>query len=168
MDNRQQDKKWSIGQWVSFAVIGLGIGWLTGLSASPVLAIVLTSILGALGGVVAGLKASRLRTRIDARPLAWIVLGLALAAPLGILARSHRLFGPTPQDPATGQQDPLGFPGLFATAGSAECERLTGSPDHLLRSALQTSRFEWAPALAEAVEDDARLRRLVDALCARR
>jgi hypothetical protein len=37
------------------AVAGLGVGWLVGLSLSPVIATVLTSILGIATGVVAGL-----------------------------------------------------------------------------------------------------------------
>jgi hypothetical protein len=171
---------WSnLAQWLSLVTIGLGIGWLTGLSATPVLSVVLTAILGAAAGLVAGTKVAPLLRRIDARPLATIVLALALSAPLGILARSYRLFGPvtlarapmttpTAAQAAAKTEPAPDFPALFTAAGGAECERLVGSPDRFLRSALQTSSFEWAPSLEAEVRDDAKLRRLVSQLCSRK
>jgi hypothetical protein len=91
-------------QAVSVLLIGLGIGWLTGLSLSPVVSGVLTSLLGIAAGTVVGLRTVKKsmsvdqgsqRQSVDARPVALLVLGVALAAPCGILARTYRIFEPT-------------------------------------------------------------------------
>ena len=52
-------EKGGLNKWpesVYILVVGLGVGWLTGLSTSPVIAGVLSSIMGVAAGVVAGLK----------------------------------------------------------------------------------------------------------------
>lgn len=90
-------------QWVALLVMGLSIGWLIGNSASPVLASVLTSLLGLAVGVVAGARSVRQEVALDpspasaifdARPAAVLVLGIALAATGGLAVRSHRLLDP--------------------------------------------------------------------------
>ena len=175
MQRQRTGKKWA-GQWLAFIVIGLGIGWLAGLSASPVLSTILGSILGALGGIVAGMKATRLRSWIDARPLALVVLAIAFAAPFGVLVRSHHLLEPEPVAPAEVEgeaeaKDAQSTPHslyagvLFSHEGAEQCARLLGSPDQNLRSALQTSSFKWGQLLADAVDDTQELRRLVEELC---
>ncbi len=92
-------------QTLSILVIGLGIGWLAGLSTSPIVASIITSLVALGAGVVAGLQVIQEKTEenttatkkkyIDARPVALLILGIALAAPCGILARTYHIFEPT-------------------------------------------------------------------------
>lgn len=88
-------------------VIGLGLGWLAGLSASPVIGMVLSTILGLVGGALVGLRVARrsegaeggalasASDRVSPQLLALAVLGLGLGAPAGVLARAHRWLEPT-------------------------------------------------------------------------
>lgn len=46
----------SIGKIVALVVTGFGIGWLAGLSVSPVVSIVITSVTGSVATIVAALS----------------------------------------------------------------------------------------------------------------
>ena len=90
-------------QALSLLIAGAGIGWLTGLSVSPVVSIVITSIAGLGAGAVTGLQTMQniknqntedAGKRFDARPAAIFILGIALMAPCGILARTYHVFEP--------------------------------------------------------------------------
>jgi hypothetical protein len=90
-------------QALSLFIAGAGIGWLTGLSVSPVVSIVVTSIAGIGAGAVTGLQSMQsiknqetedAGKRFDARPAAIFILGIALMAPCGILARTYHVFEP--------------------------------------------------------------------------
>ena len=98
-------------------VTGIAIGWLLGLSASPVLSIAVTSIMTLVSGLIAasmGLPEpvaheksqtenakedswskvpSVRRFRVDPLPLMILMLGLCLGATIGVVARTHDLFG---------------------------------------------------------------------------
>ncbi len=85
--------------------MGSGIGWLVGLSVSAVVGGVIASLLSIGAGIVSGLQAVQLGKGdtgnggahiyyVDARPAAMLILGIALAAPCGILARTHHVFEP--------------------------------------------------------------------------
>src|SRR5688500_6295852 len=86
-------------------VTGAAIGWLMGLSVSPVVGIVLTSMLGAsvtVIGVMAALPGdtalpgTRMRTTLGAvspYPLLAIMVGIAAGSPLGSVARTGGWFG---------------------------------------------------------------------------
>ena len=72
-------------QLIAILMIGLGIGWLAGLSVSPVVGTVLASLLGVAGGIVAAARslpaeasAASFLSGVDARPAAVLVLGIAL------------------------------------------------------------------------------------------
>jgi len=92
-------------QSLSVLIIGLGIGWLAGLSVSAIVSSIITSLLGLGAGLVAGLqtiqrsKENNFRDRVeryfDARPAALLVLGIALAAPCGIMVRTYHVFEPS-------------------------------------------------------------------------
>jgi hypothetical protein len=107
-------------------LIGTGVGWLMGLSVSPVVTAVVTSLLGIVAGIVTSLKTIKENTAdatplnlrhvgVDARPAALLVIGIALAVPGGIVTRTHHLLEPaapaqngstpTKQAPATTEND---------------------------------------------------------------
>jgi hypothetical protein len=95
--------KWS--QVLSIFLIGAGIGWLAGLSVSPVVAGIITSLLGIVTGIVTGLQSFQYvknetpslpkKFIIDARPAAILVISIALFAPIGILARTYHVLEPS-------------------------------------------------------------------------
>ena len=183
-------EKGGLNKWpesVYILVVGLGVGWLTGLSTSPVIAGVLSSIMGVAAGVVAGLKsigrsspsASRGQNdqnMVSALPAALLVLGIALAAPLGILARTYHVFEPAAVRQAVaeqiiktgkaGDQDR----GVLFSATSAECAELSAlaaSPNEAaFRAALAHSDLPWAVKLEAGVTDTAALKQTVRSLCA--
>ncbi|MDB5033824.1 MAG: hypothetical protein JWQ98_1065 [Chlorobi bacterium] len=90
---------------------GVAVGWLVGLSVSPVVHIVLTSVIALVVGLVstlAGLKYdpgtdehAGLQVRphapqytVDPRPVVLMLIGLAAGASAGIYARTNGWFGP--------------------------------------------------------------------------
>lgn len=168
------------GQICGLLIAGIGIGWLAGLSLSPVVATVLAAIMSAVGGAVAGLASAGYapaRQRVNAWPAAILVLGVAIGSPAGILARTHNLFGraafeagqvKTEPPAASKTQDPrvvsAGLSALYSVAGD-DCKRLLGSPDQALAGALDTSRFPWAVRLSKRISDPKVLRQVVECLC---
>ncbi|MCI5131815.1 MAG: hypothetical protein D3904_09875 [Candidatus Electrothrix sp. EH2] len=97
-----KEKKKKIYHAVSLVIIGLGIGWLMGLSISPVVATVLSGILGAvlvlaavLSGFFYGGNASLIKNISDVSPVpfAWLMLGIIAGTSLGILVRTHNVLG---------------------------------------------------------------------------
>ena len=97
-------------QFLSLIAIGASVGWLAGLSVSPVAGTVIGGLLGLVGGLGAGAMLwgpdrvlAALRDRgataaepaarpIDLRPAAVLALAVAAAVPLGIIARTHQWF----------------------------------------------------------------------------
>lgn len=86
---------------MAVVVSGAGIGWLLGLSASPVLHIVIASIMAIAGGVVATLAnppgkddASTMARTLGASPapLALLLAGIAVGSGAGIYARANEVF----------------------------------------------------------------------------
>lgn len=89
--------------------IGVGIGWLIGLSVSPVVSIVITSITGSAAAIIATLsgledkddkpeetnkgQTFRHRWNIDPLPLATLVFGILVGSAIGIWARNHSWLG---------------------------------------------------------------------------
>ena len=90
-------------------IIGLGVGWLAGLSVSPVASILISGLLGiaiAIVGITSisliyrndeGKVIRRVRfkaaEKISIGQLALIVVGISLGASLGICARTHNFLG---------------------------------------------------------------------------
>ena len=89
----------------ALVVTGFGIGWLAGLSVSPVVSIVITSVTGVAAAVVTALsglkedpadpkaKERRRLPQIEVWPLAVLLVGMLIGSTLGILARNNHLFG---------------------------------------------------------------------------
>lgn len=100
-------------------VVGIGVGWLIGLSVSPVLYIILGSIIALVAGAIGALVGLDLESRdkaesgsddehnplrsrknaipINPLPLTMLVIGLGIGSCIGIYARTNDLFGPDPQ-----------------------------------------------------------------------
>lgn len=172
-------------QAISLFLVGVGIGWLTGLSVSPVISGVLASLLGIAGGIVAGMRsvdtadsveAPNRKTGkwIDARPAALLVIGIALGAPLGVLARTYHVLEPsevrqTLPPNATAIQIQAGQGVLFSVSASecAELVSMASNPNQAaFRATLKNSTIPWARKLDEKVQDTETLRTLVRTLCA--
>jgi len=173
-------------QAIYVLIVGMGIGWLSGLSVSPVIAGVLTGIMGIAGGIVAGLRSiakdgvsagknETAITQIDTLPAALLVLGIALAAPLGIMARTYQVFAPSTvrqavsdQAAQTGKVGEQGMGVLFSASASecAELMALTSNPNEAaFRDALVGSDFSWAVKLEASIKDTNALKKTVRALC---
>jgi len=86
-------------------VIGLGVGWLAGLSISPVISIIITSVVGVVAAVVSALSGvpdpavggaaptPLNRWKVSPWPLACLLIGLLLGSGFGIWMRSHNSLG---------------------------------------------------------------------------
>src|SRR5437763_1844671 len=92
-------------QLIAVGVSGLGIGWLTGVSASPVISIVLASILAVSTAVIATLAGLDARPESDfcpstlkpnAWPVAVLIIGVICGAMIGIRTRVNEWIGPGP------------------------------------------------------------------------
>ena len=90
-------------------VTGAGIGWLVGLSVSPVISIVITSIIGSAAAVIAAVSGLDIRDRdsdkadkrlsldsrsLDPVPIATLVIGLVIGSYFGIQARTYEWLEP--------------------------------------------------------------------------
>ncbi len=111
MKNTQVSPKLARSQIGAILLTGIGVGWLAGLSLSPVAHIVITSVIGLAAAAVAALAGVELPVQekdskdeatpqpklpagpVNAFPIALLVLAVAGGAPLGILARTHQVFG---------------------------------------------------------------------------
>ena len=85
---------------------GGGIGWLVGLSISPVVSIVITSVTGSAAAIIAAMSGiaqlesdkkdvdiQKAGWNINPLPLSILVIGLVAGTILGILVRNNSLFG---------------------------------------------------------------------------
>jgi hypothetical protein len=130
---------------------GASLGWLTGLSVSPVIQGVLTAVLGVVisgVSVLAGLAAppflankdtpkpeeakpsslGEVASRVQFLPVAVLTIGLAAGATLGVFARTHDWLGSRLDTKAaantgvsTEEQKRAHIAGLFSAATPSEC-----------------------------------------------
>ncbi len=99
---------------LALVVTGVGIGWLAGLSVSPVISVVITSVIGVAAAIVAALSGvkeefldadnssatlKRFLKAVTPIPLAWLVFGLIVGAGSGVWMRTHNALSPNPPDP---------------------------------------------------------------------
>jgi hypothetical protein len=82
----------------SLLLIGAGVGWLVGLAVSPVVAIVLTSVMGTVAALVAALSGlsvdgHRPSIRVNPLPTALLILGIVAGSLLGLRARNANWLG---------------------------------------------------------------------------
>lgn len=166
----------SFGQVLAIVMLGLSIGWLTGLSVSPVVGSVIAGLLGLLGGLGAGGNAiasilGNARTDntrlVDLRPVALLAVAIAVAAPMGILARTNGLFGTL--DSAAVREKGVA-PGLYAEAESNCAELIPQSYDlapRQFRDRIAEQDGIWR-RLAADLENDESLVKVVRILCSTR
>jgi len=159
-------------------ISGICIGWLSGLSVSPVLATVLSAVLAAICGVVVGVRSvdSTKSAAVDSAPLALLLLGIALAAPIGVMVRTHCLLEPgqecrsvdTNTQSKSGFQSAVSVGGLFGTRVRNDwCDEVLRESDHRLANALRQSTHDskWAIEFISAIKEPQQLRRVLEAIC---
>lgn len=99
--------KWYL--YLSLVVSGIGVGWLTGLSVSPVVSIVITSVIGAATATIAAVSGLEVRNSENAQmntdkgavdkksinplPLAILIIGIFVGSIFGISARNQSWMG---------------------------------------------------------------------------
>jgi hypothetical protein len=170
-----------IVQSLSILILGLGVGWLSGLSISPVIEHVLGALLGLGAGIVAGIRtikrpdseqAEHSLFSVSTLPAALLVLGIALGAPLGILARTHAIFG------VAGLKDQLKPAATVAPyeqgaavlydSHTTECSEFLGaeSQEVTLRQTMRNSKTQWAKILADNETNYAVLKSVMESICA--
>jgi hypothetical protein len=168
-------------QFLAILVIGLSVGWLAGLSVSPVAGTVVGGLLGLVGGLGAGAMvwgSNRLRQtlgqetapergEIDLQPAAVLALAVAVGVPLGILARTHQVFGAGGMGAAEAQAAGPVSPVLFG-ARLGDCAELVaasrGDDEAYFRRLVRESSTLDARLEGELPPDS--LRTVVRALCA--
>ena len=96
---------------LSLLISGLGVGWLIGMAVSPVIHIVITSLIAFVVSVtsaLAGIKVDKgedkddaqsarrhkLQVEVNPLPMMFMVIGLVIGASLGALARTNDWLGP--------------------------------------------------------------------------
>lgn len=101
-EKHSEEKKPKIYHAISLVIIGIGVGWLTGLSISPVVAGLLSSIIGAvlvlaaiLSGFSYGDNSSPIRIAGDVSPVpfALLMVGIIAGTSSGIWVRTHNVLG---------------------------------------------------------------------------
>jgi hypothetical protein len=187
MGEPQDSRRLGTQQWAAIMAIGGGVGWLIGHSASPVLGGVIASLLGIVAGIVTGLRSvgqknqiDVVRTAVDARPAAVLVVTIALAATAGMIVKAHRLLEPSVVREAAwraasqGRLEDLsrvdqhgallfGFP-------QSECNALLRLKDNheAFIGEVRHSSMPEARKLAERITDPQTLVTVVEVLCEQR
>jgi hypothetical protein len=130
-----------LGSGIAFALMGAAVGWLLGLSTSPVIQSALGVLLGAVAAIVAAVSGIRTKdetttaTPTNPWPLATLLTALALTAPLGVIVREKRLLGPaapsdsSPAPSHTKGESSAGGTGLHGAPGQKDCDHLDTSED---------------------------------------
>lgn len=195
-------------------IVGIGVGWLVGMSTSPVVSIVVSSVTATAAAVIAVLSGlevprsleiagpddgpARVPKRVRVGPLAALVAGVVLGAAIGLTSRSAGVFG-TDLDAEINKWTKHGFSeqvvtdALFAAAyplpGSSAipnrlwsdertgvlfdapgdlasvCTSLLSLDSAALRKYAQGSSLNGVRQIAEAVEDPAALKAVLEVIC---
>lgn len=108
---------------ISLIITGLGIGWLAGLSVSPVVSIVITSVAGSAAAIIATMSGleNQPKTEGDSKtknipfskispvPITVLVVGIVAGSIVGIYVRSHNWLGNPSLAKEVEQWTELGF-----------------------------------------------------------
>lgn len=155
---------------IAVLIVGLGIGWLAGLSASPVISGVLASLLVVAGGLIVGrVENKELPVPAGSQakvPLAILVVGIALGSTGGVVVRTHDLLGVAAPGRGDGKNVSTREGVLFQVAAS-ECEELRNSGESQIRLRVKSSNNQRVSRLAEEFPDDGTLLKVARALCAK-
>jgi hypothetical protein len=87
----------AIGKAVLLILAGVSLGWIVGLSSTPVVATVLPALLTLVIGVataLSGTDAAKGRTMLY--PAAFLVVGAGIGIAVGVVAKSHAWLSPAP------------------------------------------------------------------------
>jgi hypothetical protein len=139
-------KDWLNGLWL--ALSGLGLGWLIGLSVSPVIQGVITGLITvvvSIATLLAGVHTtqesepgkSKLPIEVAPFPVACLILAIALGASIGVYARTHRWLGDSALAGSEAQK--TSEPALFASVPAEECVQLKAAPDDQLERVMARS-----------------------------
>lgn len=96
MNASSPDNKLKINVYIALFITGAGMGWLIGLSVSPVVGIVITCVTGIATTLIIALSGSgdkKPNWTINPWTIAVFVIGLAVLSPVGVWFRTHNLFG---------------------------------------------------------------------------
>lgn len=159
-------------------IIGASLGWLIGLSASPVTQGVLTAILAMVATLVAGLAGLGDRAAgamplppISPWPLVALVLGMALLAPAGIAARERLwIFAPRDAQVLPASADTSRKPGIFALYSGVAveaCEQIRASDASTIRVGFVTAQDQLLRVIGRHVESPETLLQIGAELCKR-
>jgi hypothetical protein len=162
---------------LALVVIGCGIGWFVGMSASPVVNVLVASIVTAAVGVSAAIAESQARSQTttarlglaSAVPLALVTVGAVAGSMVGIYVRTHDLMSPKEsasapapkltqaaraEDPTPNFVDATRSV-LFNGVPADECVKLRAEKvKGNLRYAMQRSSNERVQAFAERVKEE--------------
>jgi len=168
------EQKFDFSQILAVLLTGLSIGWLVGLSRSPVVAASIASLFALAGAMVAALHgvrplgASVLKYRSgNAWPVALLVLSVAIGASAGNLARTNDLLGRIgpPREGDSQRDDPADRTGLFSLT-TTQCGELTVAGRRSIRTIFKSSSHAELRSLGEQIEDPETLKKIATALCA--
>jgi hypothetical protein len=177
-------------QGLSWFITGFGIGWISGLSVSPVAPTLVASVIGMAAGALVAYRAvtkpdgdkPAMRVPFDAVPLGLVVLGLSCGVPTGIGVRTHDLLGFAPA-PVEDQKDtkaksktPITSGGatwrntvLFGVRMAEDCDELLGwaaqGNEVAFRGELKQSVLQGAKVLATRIDSFETLKIVVEAQC---
>jgi hypothetical protein len=154
------------------ALLGLAIGWMVGLSTSPVVASVITTLLGLAGAVVTilgGIKkpddetdGSAAIPTANPAPIALLAVTIALAATAGAYTRINT--GSLPS--GNGENTGLGGISLFSVTAESCAEILRAPNETLANTVAQEAGDDAILAALGTSTDPALLRAAVTQLCA--
>jgi hypothetical protein len=168
------EQRFDFSQILAVLLTGLSIGWLVGLSRSPVVAASIASLFALAGAMVAALHGIRpLGTSVlkyrsgNAWPVALLVLSVAIGASAGNLARTNDLLGRIgpPREGGSQRDDPADRTGLFSLT-TTECGELMVAGQKSIRTIFRSSTHDELRSLGEQIEDPEVLKKIATALCA--
>lgn len=173
-----QDYRFSFSQGLAVILTGIGIGWLVGLSISPIVGAVITSLLTLCGAAVAAfqkeLPKSLKKGTNNAWPIAILTIGLAVGASFGIYARTHDILGLDYQttmndkaenDPKSSSSENLVSKTVLFNLTSDECGEMLIAGHNQIRSIFKTSSHEEVRILGDIIDDPETLLKIAEALC---
>jgi len=180
----------------SLVWVGIGVGWLVGLSVTPVVSTVISAITAATATVVAAMSGfeGKPQWSVSPIPTALLVAGIVLGSTLGMKARNEDWWGQDmereaqawiqaglplekevivqrlfeSQYPSTGGASAPPAPRTTGLFGIStdECARMRGLSDNDLRREVRLLSDTRTSRLADIVSSPEELKEIVEVLCA--
>jgi hypothetical protein len=166
----------SFGQAIAVCITGIGIGWLMGLSISPVVASVIGALFGIISGGIAALsgvkEAGIIKFQVNIWPLSLLVLGITGGAALGVYTRTHDLLGSgtivnaQTSSPGESRSDTVhSTTVLFSQPGSTECTELLASLPEEINTSFRSSSKRKMRQIGDQIKDPSTLKDIARILC---